>query len=380
MDKIVAEFSRNNGLITTETDKKSKSGNRLYEVKCRLCYQRCDEVFLCSRGNLLKHGVSCLCRGGKLSEKAWRVKLTDICSERGLVFLDFVGGFCGNRSKMSALCDKHGPFISVVSDFISPFKSRNCKSCSLLSRANKRTRPVQEIRVRPGTEIVGREGKDMFYRCEICSSDMYSKAGLCDGIFRIKPYRYEDGQKSCRCSATNALPEPLAKYYLKTTLESAGFSFICLVPPYDFSRTKIILDCPHHGAQRGSLGRVRKGIYCQECSRMNQRIFYVNVVSDNQPVAIKFGVTNNYSRRLKNQQRTCKFDITKLAVFDFKSAIACRDFETHLKNIFKCGIVSKTDMPDGWTETTQVGNTNKILKMAKEFGGTMRKNKHVKTS
>lgn len=220
----------------------------------------------------------------------------------------------------------------------------------------------------------------MLYRCEVCSSDMYSKAGLCDGIFRIKPYRYEDGQKSCRCSATNALPEPLAKYYLKTTLEAAGFSFICLVPPYDFRRTKIILDCPHHGVQRGSLGRVRKGIYCQECSRMNQRIFYVNVVSDNQPVAIKFGVTNNYSRRLKNQQRTCKFDISKLAVFDFKSAIACRDFETHLKNTLKCGIVSKTDMPDGWTETTQVGNTNKILKMAKEFGGTMRKNKHVKTS
>lgn len=43
--------------------------------------------------------------------------------------------------------------------------------------------------------------------------------------------------------------------------------------------------------------------------------------------------------------------VSKYAVYKFNTAKACKQAERDCKNNLICRVVSKEDLPDGWTET-----------------------------
>ena len=98
------------------------------------------------------------------------------------------------------------------------------------------------------------------------------------------------------------------------------------------------------------------------------------VVDGGYAVAIKFGISNNSTQRLKQQQCKCTYGITKHSVYKFPDVSSCKKAERECKMELECGVLLKYDMPDGYTETTWVYNLEKIIEIYERNGGIRQEN------
>lgn len=108
------------------------------------------------------------------------------------------------------------------------------------------------------------------------------------------------------------------------------------------------------------------------CSGFAPKQAYINIVLDNSfPVAIKFGVSvSAINRKFKDSV----YDFHLLSVWDFDTRRQCMSAEAECKEYLDTGIISKLEMPDGYTETTYIHNIENILNIYQKHGGkeTMR--------
>lgn len=113
----------------------------------------------------------------------------------------------------------------------------------------------------------------------------------------------------------------------------------------------------------------RGSIACQ-CSIFRQKECYINSVSDfGTVIALKFGIAKNSDARLKQQQKSCVFQVDKMVVYKFENYNDCLNAERAVRESLECGVISKSDMPDGYTETTNIRNYEKICEIYAEMGG-----------
>lgn len=128
-------------------------------------------------------------------------------------------------------------------------------------------------------------------------------------------------------------------------------------------------DCGHSGEATSSA--LRLGSRPCECSPQRQKQAYINFVYDGLDiVAVKFGVANNFHRRLKEQRVYASFKLENFGVWEFKSKLECFSAERKCKDELLCAILSKQELPDGWSETTSPSNIDKIINIYESFGGT----------
>lgn len=102
-----------------------------------------------------------------------------------------------------------------------------------------------------------------------------------------------------------------------------------------------------------------------------QKQAYINWVvnQDNFVIAVKFGISGNIRKRLKQQNSKSIFKIIPFVLFDFPDEISCKRAEKECKSTLETCIVLKSEMGDGYTETTHPYNLLEILKIYKEHGG-----------
>lgn len=115
-----------------------------------------------------------------------------------------------------------------------------------------------------------------------------------------------------------------------------------------------------------------KGVKSCGCSEFNPTQAYVNFVIDGDlPVALKFGVSQSAVNR---KFRWSVYDFHLYSVWTFENRSDCLLAESLCKSLFDTGILPKTEMPDGYSETTYIYNLDKVLEIYKSFGGveTMR--------
>lgn len=113
----------------------------------------------------------------------------------------------------------------------------------------------------------------------------------------------------------------------------------------------------------------RGSIACQ-CSTFRQKECYINSVSDcGNLIALKFGIAKDSAARLKQQQGSCLFQVEKMVVYKFDNYHECLNAERAVRKALECGVISKVDMPDGYTETTDVKNYERICEIFSESGG-----------
>lgn len=106
------------------------------------------------------------------------------------------------------------------------------------------------------------------------------------------------------------------------------------------------------------------------CSRENQKQSYITLVKDNQNIiALKFGITNNHTRRIKSQAESSIYNLNSHGVWYFDTKRDCRAAERECKQTLDCGVLTKEEMPDGYTETTWVYNLEKIVSIYEKHGG-----------
>ena len=59
-------------------------------------------------------------------------------------------------------------------------------------------------------------------------------------------------------------------------------------------------------------------------------------------------------------------------MYTFPTAQQCKAAERECKKELICGVVSKTDMLDGWTETTCTSNLARVKSIYEKNGGVLK--------
>ena len=114
-----------------------------------------------------------------------------------------------------------------------------------------------------------------------------------------------------------------------------------------------------------------------ECSPSRQKSCYINLLfKDSEPIALKFGIANVPEVRIKSLNRTARLEVINIAIYDFPDKISCIAAERRCKKELLCGVISREDMPDGWTETVSLEDIKSLDRIFSEKG-VRRENKFV---
>ena len=114
---------------------------------------------------------------------------------------------------------------------------------------------------------------------------------------------------------------------------------------------------------------LRGGLPCN-CKRNRQQQAYINLIKDGDLViAVKFGIANNAKNRIRSQITNSVYSVVNHAVYEFPSRLLCLRAERECKQTLVCGVITKLEMKDGYTETTQPSNLNSIIEIYERNGG-----------
>lgn len=86
-------------------------------------------------------------------------------------------------------------------------------------------------------------------------------------------------------------------------------------------------------------------------------------------MAIKFGVATNSDLRIREQNYNNKVKMERIGLYRFETTKLCKAAEKACKDTLQCCVVSKSDMPDGWTETVALTDYDKVVSIYERFGG-----------
>ncbi|MNG05873.1 hypothetical protein D3C84_890870 [compost metagenome] len=119
-------------------------------------------------------------------------------------------------------------------------------------------------------------------------------------------------------------------------------------------------------------GHLQAGKRPCDCSQFRQKFAYIHILNDGVcDIGLKFGVANNCNNRLTQQNSRNPILVKSFMNFEFQSKERCFSAEAECKEKLECGVVSKHDMPDGFTETTYLYNIENIVEIYKKYGGVM---------
>ena len=295
--------------------------HKYYVLKCSKCSQDAElfgEGYFRSekRGLVRRDQIPCGCsKGVKWSEAQMTVRCSRKAEELGYTFLGFAGEWKGVYTKIKMSCEKHGEWSSgVINNLIS--NSAGCQECGLGVMADT----ARKANIKPDEVMI--------------------KSFLASGAFHLD-----------------------TKFWRSERKNNKGYT-----DSYWYVSCQ---DCGQVGESRSN--NLQLGKLPCDCSPMRQQECYINCLMDdnNMAVAIKFGITNNSKRRIKEQSSTCAYTLKQHAVYTFPSVQQCKQAERECKKELETGVVLKRDMPDGWTETTWSYNIGKVIDIYKRNGGVL---------
>ena len=192
-----------------------------------------------------------------------------------------------------------------------------------------------------------------------CINDFLSKARGCTGCRNDKPKHIKPlGVMSEKFMSSGGFAEGTI-FSRSDRLSKHG------TKPYWF------VECGKCGGKYESESvNLKRGSIACLCSTFRQKVCYINSLSDcGNVIALKFGIAKDSKARLKQQQSSCVFQVQEMVVFEFENYHDCLNAERKVRKSFDCGVVSKAEMPDGYTETTSVKNYERICEIYAEMGG-----------
>lgn len=109
---------------------------------------------------------------------------------------------------------------------------------------------------------------------------------------------------------------------------------------------------------------------CLPLLHHNQKQSYIHLLTDEGITNyIKFGISSNSARRLTTQNRKSSYNLSCYGVWEYPSVSQCKDAERTVMRTLTTGLVSKRDLPDGYTETCSISDLDKVIAIYESFGG-----------
>lgn len=213
-----------------------------------------------------------------------------------------------------------------------------------------------------------------YYECPKCSYDEYVQNGLCDGKFEVNIGNLKLGNRACRCESRYRWTQDQREYQLNKNLSSRNITQKFLYWDngfYEnaFSYAWVECSIPEHENYKSTCDNLLRGRGCGQCRGHSQRQCYINLVLDNDiPIALKYGIAVEHESRVQNQCKKSIYDIKNYGVWEFYGVYSCKSAESECKRTFT-RVLEKREMQDGFTETTEVLNLNKIIEIYENWGG-----------
>ena len=184
----------------------------------------------------------------------------------------------------------------------------------------------------------------------LCEKHGEWSSGSVDSLLRGR------GCPHCKAANSNRKPD--------TEMVQRFFSSGAFHPETKFSRVQKVVQgsfktvwsvyCPVCDMSVESIGsNLKRGHLPCGCSTQNTTEAYIQIVStDALPVALKFGVSKRSKARVKETGNKTVMDVEIFAVYKFDEMKSCRNAERGCRRELDCGVLSKEEFPDGYTETT----------------------------
>lgn len=132
------------------------------------------------------------------------------------------------------------------------------------------------------------------------------------------------------------------------------------------------VSCPTcNGTFESSSSHLQKGQLGCACKGAVQKTSYVLSISDGYFSCLKFGITSDIQRRLNEIRNSTSLDVDLISVWKYEDVQSCLKAERTCKSNLTCGVIPKSDLGDGYSETTHLYNLETILGIFKENGGVL---------
>lgn len=288
--------------------------NKLYIVKCKVCCQDPElfgEGYFIRQRKYITRGIL-PCRCSKMavwSEEQYAVLCTRKAFELGYKFLGFCEEWRRNTTKIKMECPDHGVWDSgTIADLTN--KDVGCPRCKI----------------------------DIIRACKLKPDQVMIQSFFASGAFH-----------------------PDTKFWRSDRKSGNGWQAYWHV---------YCPDCD--GVGEAYSGNLQRGCRACDCYRATQKECYINIVGDDdQPIALKFGISSNSELRQFRQDYLSIYQVLNHSIYSFPTTVTCKRAERICKQELQCGILTKEEMPDGYTETTWLYNLEKIVEIYERNGGIL---------
>lgn len=272
--------------------------------------------------------------------------------------------YLGDSKKLTVTCAKHGDFKCTPSNHK---RGKGCPECKLSKISAKKSKGIAHF-LEKAHEVHGALYDYSMVEMSKCTDfvDIICKV---HGVFNQKAAKHLTG-RGCQSCANNKILSRDERIQQAVAVHGNAYSYDLL--PESFSnKSKVDISCLSHGVfSMNFADHIFQQSGCPLCKGRIQKQAYINKISDgDHPVAIKFGIAKNYELRLIKQNRESKFELLNIGVWEFSSSSNCKKAEQMVKSLLSTGIVSKQDVPDGYTETVAVDDTSSVIEIYESFGG-----------
>lgn len=292
--------------------KRVKKLIKCYVLKCDICKEDPelfgDGYFLGFRSNLNKGILPCGCSlSPKWTKEQNTIRITRLCEEKGYIFHGYYEDYNGASTKLSMECSIHGKWNTTNIDVFTNKENSGCPYCGEERGAKSRSLTKKEL-----------ESKF------------------------ISTNKFSEGSLFCETDFEDASQTRMWRVYCT--------------------------ECGETG-----LGRRRsliKGLRACACSTHQQTLAYIlQIVDENKPLCIKYGITANWKRRVSHIRKVSDFNIMVFGVWIFPSVEQCKVAEKLCKKTLNKFYIDKEKLKDGFTELTYVDNIDTVIQIYEENGG-----------
>lgn len=348
-----------------------------YVIVCSKCEKDSElfgeGVFPVIKGNLLKGKIPCGCsKAPRLNSEQILTLCKREAEKRGVAFKSI------DRDGLKFICPMHGEQTSLVSTFLK--RGAGCKTCArdrtasinkVLRKGSVKRQCSDYDHLFPEGVVLKRQGVSQIweYHCPLCKDDYISCAGG-RKVFLTNAKKLISGNIPCRCSPSHRPTIEERMILIRRMIKTEKLPYTDLVLSGPKGTDFLTYSCLHHGVHHVTVDSFMHGYRrCPSCASPRTTEAYINIVDFSGGKCLKFGITSLLKRRIRNQNFRNSAKMQNKGVWVFRDAKTCRAAEKQCKKELECGILSKRELRDGYTETTHIKNLDKIIEIYENHGG-----------